>query len=80
MENIRPLSEIAADIRKDWKKVSPFAEPYLKAMSTLNTIQDYYDCDSGEEIVLRFLSNSTGWRGEVARRIKAELKTMCNIK
>lgn len=80
MGNIRPLSEIAAEIRENWKKVSPFAEPYLKAMSTLQSIQDYYGLDSGEEIVLRFLSNSTGWRGEVARRIKAELKTMCNIK
>ena len=44
------------------------------------SIEDYYECESGEEIVLRFLSNSTGWRGEVARRIKAKLKTMCNIK
>lgn len=72
----RPLYEIAREIRKAWAKVSPYAEPYLEAMESLNTINDNYYLDSGKSIVLYFLSNASTWRGEDARRIKAELKEM----
>lgn len=72
----RPLYEIAREIRKTWTKVSPYAEPYLEAMQSLNTINDNYYFDSGKSIVLYFLSNANTWRGEDARRIKAELKEM----
>ena len=72
----RPLYEIAREIRKTWTKVSPYAEPYLEAMQSLNSINDNYYLDSGKSIVLYFLSNANTWRGEDARRIKAELKEM----
>ena len=72
----RPLYEIAREIRKTWTKVSPYAEPYLEAMQSLNTINDNYYFDSGKSIVLYFLSNASTWRGDDARRIKAELKEM----
>lgn len=72
----RPLYEIAREIRKTLTKVSPYAEPYLEAMQSLNTIDDNYYLDSGKSIVLYFLSNASTWRGEDARRIKAELKEM----
>lgn len=73
---VRPLHEIASEIRRDWKKVNFAAQPYLSAMSTLNSIQDSYGYDSGKSIVLYFLSNASSWRGEVAKRVKAELKKM----
>lgn len=73
---VRPVCEIAREIRRDWKKVNFAAEPYLSAMSTLNSIQDSYGLDSGKSIVLYFLANASSWRGEVAKRIKAELKKM----
>ena len=76
----RPLYEIAREIRKAWTKVSPYAEPYLEAMESLNSINDNYYFDSGKSIVLYFLSNANTWRGEDARRIKAELKSNYNIK
>jgi len=76
MVKVRPLSEIAREIRADWKKVYFGAVPYLAAMLTLNTMDDMYGCDSAESIVLYFLSNANSWRGDVARRIKAELKVM----
>lgn len=76
----RPLYEIAREIRKAWTKVSPYAEPYLEAMESLNTIDDNYYFDSGKSIVLYFLSNANTWRGEDARRIKAELKQMAGLK
>lgn len=72
----RPLYEVAAEIRKDWKPVYFGAVPYLDAMDTLTDIRQMYGADSGKAIVLYFLANATTWRGDVARRIKAELKSM----
>jgi hypothetical protein len=72
----RSLSEIAAEIRREWPTVYFGAVPYLQAMGTLDKVSDNYGADPGEEIVLYFLSNATTWRGEAARRIKAELKGM----
>lgn len=76
MTTTRPLYEIATEIRKDWKKVYFGAVPYLNAMSSLNSIDDDYGLDSAQSIVLYFLANAGTWRGEVARRVKAELKSM----
>lgn len=73
---VRPLYEIASEIKKEWTKVYFGAVPYLDAMSTLNSIEDNYIMDSGRSIVLYFLANAGTWRGEAARRIKAELKAM----
>lgn len=70
----RPIYEIAAEIRNDWKNLSPYARPYLSAMFSLRTIEDNYLYDSGRSIVCYFLANAGSWRGETARRIKAELK------
>lgn len=73
----RPLCEIAAEIKKDWgAKVNFAAKPYLDAMASLNSISDNYGWDSGKSIVLYFLANAASWRGETAKRIKAELKAM----
>ena len=73
----RPLYTIAAEIRADWKKPYFGAVPYLQAMSTLDSVDDNYIHDSGKSIVLYFLSNATTWKGETARRVKAELKALC---
>jgi hypothetical protein len=72
----RPLYEIAAEIRRDWKKVYFGAVPYLDAMATLNSIEDNYMYDSAKSIVVYFLGNATTWRGETARRVKVELNAM----
>jgi len=73
---MRSLSEIAREIRKDWAPVNFAAKPYLEAMGQLRSIDDAYYYDSGRSVVLYFLSNASSWRGEAARRIKAELKGM----
>jgi len=70
----RPLYEIAAEIRHDWLKVNYAAKPYLDAMATLESASDSYGYDTAKSIVLYFLSNASSWRGETAKRIKAELK------
>lgn len=76
MSETRELSVIAADIRATWPKVSPYALPYLMAMEELSSVDDKYLYDSGDSIVRYFLANANTWRGEDARRIKAELKGM----
>lgn len=78
---VRPLSEIAREIKSDWQNWSnSYAADYLRAMSELNSIDDDYFADSGKSVVLYFLANAQSWRGETARRIKAELKKMAGIK
>ena len=73
----RPLYEIAGEIRKDWgSKVNYAAKPYLEAMECLHSTSDKYGMDSAKSIVLYFLSNASTWRGDTAKRIKAELKAM----
>jgi len=73
---MRPLSNIAHDIKKDWKKVNYAAMPYLNAMLNMGSVNDTYWNDSGKSIVLYFLSNAVTWRGIVAKEIKAELRSM----
>jgi len=72
----RSLNAIHREIRADWTKPYFGAVPYLDAMRHLDTIhQKYYD-DDAKSVVLYFLANAGTWRGEAARRIKAELNAM----
>ncbi|MCK9543441.1 MAG: hypothetical protein M0R03_15580 [Novosphingobium sp.] len=78
---VRPLYQIANDIRKDWGSKMYFgAKPYVQAMQTLNKIEDNYGMDSGKSIVLYFLANAGTWRGDKAREIKKELKKLAGVK
>jgi len=82
----RTLSDIARDIRTHWvdKSGKPNvyfgAVPYLDAMSSMGSIDTNYGLDDGKYIVTYFLSNASTFRGEHARRIKAELKSLAGIK
>ena len=72
----RPLSAIAREIRATWPKVYFGAVPYLQAMAQLGSVDDKYGLDDARSIVNYFLANAGTWRGDDARRIKAELKAM----
>lgn len=72
----RPVYEIAREIIHDWKNPFYGAAPYLEAMLYLRTPEDNYGFDSGNMIIRYFLSNAATWKGETARRIKKELKSM----
>ena len=72
--NMRKIAEIAREIRQVWPKPYFGAVPYLDAMSSLDTAQDSYGCDSAVEVVNYFLANASTFRGEDTRRIKKELK------
>lgn len=76
----RPISVIAADIRANWPKVNYAAKPYLDAMDSIDSIHDMYYADNAKSVVLYFLANATTWRGDDAKRIKAELKKLAGIK
>jgi hypothetical protein len=76
----RPLYVIAQDIKSNWPKVNYAARPYLDAMATLESIDQKYYYDTGKSIVLYFLANAGTWRGDAARTIKKELKTIAGIK
>ena len=75
-KTVRPLSVIAAEISRTWPNVNFAAKPYLSAMRLLHTIDDGYVYEDASSVVLYFLSNAGSWRGDDARRIKAELKAM----
>lgn len=72
----RSLNAIAADIIRHWKPVYFAASPYVEAMLYMNTLDDKYGAETGKGVVQYFLSNCATWRGEDARRIKAELRSM----
>lgn len=77
-QNKRTFTEIAREIKQVWKNVYFGAEPYLQAMLTINSSDKNapYMLELAEDIVIYFLANAQTWRGEDARRIKAELKSM----
>jgi hypothetical protein len=68
------IAALARVIRRDWAKVYFGAAPYLQAMATLDRASDSYGYDSGKSIIRYFLANSSTYRGETAKAIKAELK------
>lgn len=76
MSETRALSVIAEDIRTNWPKLSPYAKPFVDAMAELENISSDYGCESGKDMVLYFLANAQSWRGNDARRVKAELKAL----
>ena len=73
------ISEIAECILRDWKNVSPYAEPYLAAMETLHTVQQSYGPDSGKTVVFYFLANATTYNGIYAGMNKALLRAHCEM-
>lgn len=80
VDSVRPLYEIARDIRRHWPKVYFGAVPYLDAMGQLDRITDNYGYDDARGIVTYFLSNATTWRGPEAKRVKDELKRLLKVK
>jgi hypothetical protein len=71
------ISDYAIEISTDWKNIPRSASAYLDCMADLEHINDMYMHDSARSIILRFLCNASQWKGDTARRIKAELKQLC---
>lgn len=75
-DKTRPLYTIASEIKRNWEKVYFGAVPYLDAMQGLESVNESFGYDSGRGIVRYFLANASSWKGETAKRIKAELKNL----
>jgi hypothetical protein len=75
---MRSLREIAEDIERECsdKQWYYYAEAYVTPMKSLESLSERYYEDSAESIVMYALANLTSWRGDTARRIKAELNEM----
>ena len=80
IKTVRPLHVIARDIYQAWPKVNYAAKPYLEAMRDLSSINDRYGYDDARSIVLYFLSNAASFKGDQAKLLKLELKTIAGIK
>lgn len=76
MSETRELREIAREIDLEWRHPYFGAVPYIVAMRQLTTIDSSYFEDDAKSVVLYFLSNAKTWRGPVAARVKAELKSL----
>lgn len=73
---MRPIHAIAREIMHNWHKPYFGAVPYIRAMSTIDAIEDTYGADSAHSIIAYFLANAGAWRGETAPRVKKELNMM----
>jgi hypothetical protein len=45
-------------------------------MMTLDNMRSTYGYDDAQSIVAYFIANAATWRGDTARRVKAELRAM----
>jgi hypothetical protein len=70
------VSEIAAIVEADWKKVYFGARPYLDAMYSLTSVDQNYVNDDGRSVVRHFLVNARTWKGETAKAVKAKLNEL----
>lgn len=48
----------------------------MKGADSNNNPNDHYGYDLGKDLIKHFLTAARTWRGETARRVKQELKTM----
>jgi hypothetical protein len=72
----RPIREIADEIVRDWRPMREELVPYVSRMLEMQTLQEADDVEEAKHAVRYFLDHSGPWRGEVAGRIKSELRAM----
>lgn len=72
------LESLAFEILKDWEDIPKSAFQYVNAMTQIQNIDDEYGLDDGRKIVAYFLTSARTWKGDVARKIKKELKDRLN--
>lgn len=82
--NHRPIHDIGFEIISDYgqrgKPVYYAAVPYVNAMLSLTTLSDRYYEDDARTVLTYALSNLGTWRGETAKRVKAEIKEILSKK
>lgn len=78
MANKRTFSEIVKEIRKLWKNPYFGAVPYLDALEEIHSTSPDapYLFETAGDLVPYLLANMSTFRGDDAKRIKQELKSM----
>jgi hypothetical protein len=71
---MRPINQIAQDIKREWKTVNYAAKPYLSAMYELTDKNSSAGYDNAQSIIRYFLANASSFRGPIAKELKNELK------
>lgn len=79
-EEIYAHAQAHADTKGQWPTWFAYSRPYVDAMLGLTSIDQNYGYDTAHSVVLYCLSNLQSWRGETARRVKAELKSIAGLK
>jgi hypothetical protein len=62
----RSLSDISKEIAADWTALHGAAQPYIDAMSQLQSAGQRYGVETGSDMIQGFLNNAQTWRGKVA--------------
>lgn len=74
---MRKIADIASEIEVFLHvDLNEEASKSLLGMHCIESTEDMHDGESGLSIVRRFLSFSSNWRGQHARRLKNELERM----
>lgn len=73
---LRSLNVIFNEVDQSWTNPYFGAVPYIRALKSLDNLNDMFVNDKAVDLVRYFLSNAQTWKGVVARRIKKELKQM----
>lgn len=78
---MRPISQIANEIRKEWKNPYFGAKPYLQALLTLEKPTDRFQgMETAESLIRYFLANAQTFRGPKAKELKQELRELLKVK
>lgn len=75
----RSLSRIGWEICRLWKNPYFGAVPYIEALKQIDDVHDFYGDERGSSMVNYFLANAGTWKGDDAKRIKAELKEALKV-
>jgi hypothetical protein len=57
-------------------RINGAAAPFVEGLGEVRTARDRWYAQTGADAIRGFLMNAQTWRGEVARRIKLELKAI----
>jgi len=73
---VRPICEVAIDIRKFYPAMPHKARDWYYKLAQLKTMDDVVGNETAEKIITNFLIESDKWRTDKALRIKKELRTI----
>ena len=68
------LGQLLEQVKSDWTEAPQTIEECIQSLQMSGAAANNYLDAEAEEYLKFFLTNCSAWRGEVARRVKAELR------